>query len=104
MTERTFRYEGNDSNQVSSAGGAGNAADATTSAGASQTVDHEKDTSYEAPQETTTSHNTYGGHEAGGIQSYHSIDESSHDGHAFTGNGVQSAEGESHGTGIKEDG
>ena len=49
-------------------------------------------------------HDTFQGQETGGIQSYHSMDDSSHDINHHTGNGMQSTDGESQGTGIKEDG
>lgn len=97
-------YDGNDNNQPTSTGVADHSGEGTTSSAAHQTNDDQNGRGYEPSHENANMHDTFQGQETGGIQSYHSMDDSSHDINHHTGNGMQSTDGESQGTGIKEDG
>lgn len=101
---QSSRYDGNDNNQPTSTGVADHSAEATTSSAAPQTNDYQNGRGYEPSYENSNVHDTYQGQETGGIQSYHSMNETSHDVNIHLGDGTQSTDGETQGTGIKEDG
>ena len=101
---QSSRYDGNDNNQPTSTAVADHSAEATTSSAVPQTNDYQNGRGYEPSYENSNVHDTYQGQETGGIQSYHSMDETSHDVNIHTGDGMQSTDGETQGTGIKEDG
>jgi hypothetical protein len=104
LTSSLQRYDGNDNNHPTATGVAGHSAEATTSSAVPQPNDYQNGSGYEPSYENSSAQNTWQGQETGGIQSYHSMDETSHDINVITGDGVQSTDGESQGTGIKEDG
>lgn len=101
---QSLRYDGNDNNQPTSTAVADHSVEATTSSAVPQTNDYQNGRGYEPSYETSNVHDTYQNQETGGIQSYHSMNETSHDVNGHTGDGMQSTDGETQGTGIKEDG
>lgn len=101
---QSSRYDGNDNNQPTSTGLGDHSAEATNSSAVSQTNDNQNGRGHEPTYENSIVHDTYQRQETSGIQSYQSMDETSHDVNVHTGDGMQSTDGETQGTGIKEDG
>ncbi|KAE8556309.1 hypothetical protein EYB25_001010 [Talaromyces marneffei] len=97
-------YDGNDNNQPTSTGVADHSAAAAPSSAVPQTNDYQNGRGYEPSYDNSNVHDTYQSQETGGIQSYPSMDETSQDINVHTGDGIQSTDGETQGTGIKEDG